>query len=146
MAPPRRPVAYFRTLLRQRSHKVTPARLALLSLLEKIHRPLTVETIMRRLAPHRFDQATIYRTLALLKHSGLVRQVDFHQGHAWYELAGQSEHHHAICTGCGRLEDITDCCADSLDTIALQQSGFAQIKTHALEFFGVCKNCMAKRR
>lgn len=135
----------YRAVLKGTGHKATPARVAMLAALEKSQKPLSAETLIRRLKPHNFDQATIYRTLATLKKAAVIRQIDFQRGHALYELAGRAEHHHIMCTACERVEDVTDCCAQSMDTAALKQSGFAAVTRHSLEFFGVCKRCAARR-
>lgn len=135
-------------VLRSRLHnsltKATPARLAVLDLLTKAEKPVGVEALARELGKQ-FDQATLYRTVQTLEKRGLLRRVDFHHGRAYFELAAREEHHHAVCTQCGTVEDIHDCCAKSMEQIALSQSGFATIAQHALEFFGVCKRCAAKR-
>lgn len=133
-------------LLRQKSQKVTPARLALLRLLAATKKPLSAEAIQRRLGQVAVNQATIYRTLTTLQRAGLVRQVDFQRSRGYWELASLGEHHHAVCRHCGRVEDIKDCCTATMEESALQQSGFAAITHHSLEFFGLCKNCSNQTR
>ncbi len=135
-----------RQLLKQEGFKITPARVAVMALLRRTRKPLTVEDIMWRLPKKSFDLATIYRSLATLRQTGLVRQIDFQQGRALYELADQAEHHHVICTRCESMEDVRDLCTETMEQRALQQSGFAAITQHSLEFFGLCKRCASQTR
>jgi Fe2+ or Zn2+ uptake regulation protein len=130
-----------RSLLKAKSQRITPARVAVLEVLFLSKKPLTVQNILERLRGNVFDQATVYRTLATLKKINVIRQIDFHHDHAYFELASRQEHHHAICIGCNAVEDIKDCCASTMERVALAQSGFASIRHHSLEFFGVCKSC-----
>lgn len=132
---------HWRALLRAKSYRVTRQRLAVLEVLGRTRRPVRAQEILYHLREKSFDQATIYRTLLTLKNSGIVKQIDFQHGAAYYELADRREHHHAICTRCERVEDVADCCVEGMDSAALRQSGFAEITQHALEFFGVCKGC-----
>src|SRR5690348_15697489 len=134
------PTAY-RSALRSAGYKATPQRLALLSVLEKASEPLSIQEILLRCHAQSIDQATIYRTLKTLADIGLVRQVDFAHAHAHFELATGDDHHHLICTSCGRVEDVTGCDFDRLAKRALKHSSFASIDRHSLEFFGTCRKC-----
>jgi Fur family ferric uptake transcriptional regulator len=84
--------------------------------------------------------------LESFKDSGLVRQIDFQHGIAYYELASLGRHHHAVCTDCKLVEDVAGVCSETLNKQALKKSGFAAIKTHSLEFFGLCKSCARKAK
>lgn len=128
-------------ILRERGCKVTPARLAILNVLEKSGKPLSVEKIIHALVTKKLDKVTIYRTLATLKECHLIRQIDFQHGHAHYELSSLGDHHHAVCVKCQTVEDVTPCNLEAMTKTALKQSGFAEITEHALEFFGVCRDC-----
>lgn len=132
---------YFRALLRAKLYKATPARLNILAVLAAAKKPLRVQEILTALGKERADQATVYRTVLALKETGLVKQIDFQQGATYYELVSTDEHHHVVCVKCERVADVRDCCRASMETAALVQSGFAEIKQHSLEFFGLCKAC-----
>ena len=132
---------YFHSQLRKAGYKVTPARLAILSVLNRAKKPLNVQQIMDRLEDKKIDTATVYRNLNTLKTSGLVLHIDFQQTHALYELATKGDHHHVVCTQCDQVEDVHNCALDHMTKEALKQSNFASITNHSLEFFGLCKNC-----
>ncbi|MEX1997933.1 MAG: Fur family transcriptional regulator [Candidatus Andersenbacteria bacterium] len=133
----------FRKLLHAKSYKATPSRLAMLALLSRVTKPLSVPDIRKRLGGKHYDQATVYRTLLMLKKMGIVKQIDFQHGMSYYELSARGDHHHVICTTCERIEDVQECCVVGMDSLVLQQSGFAEITQHSLEFFGICKRCKA---
>ncbi len=95
----------------------------------------------------RTDQATVYRTLNMLKEKGIIKQIDLRHNHAHYELADSADHHHLICLHCGKMEDVAHEDADIMESAVLRTTkNFAEIKTHALEFYGTCKTCAKKMR
>ncbi len=130
----------FSSLLRKSGYKATPSRLAVLSVLEKSKRPLSAKDIIDSLRD--IDQATVYRIINALKVKGLIRQIDLRQNHAHYEIFREEEHHHLICIKCGIIEDVHDCGLDSMHGDILKHSKrFVEVRQHALEFYGICKNC-----
>lgn len=131
----------FRTQLKEAGYRVTPARLALLHVLESSGKPLSVQRIIEQLQEVDVDQATVYRTLNAFHESGIVRSVDFQHGHAHYELSSGPHHHHVVCKECGRVEDIESCGIQEISRRVLQSSRFSEIHEHSLEFFGVCSAC-----
>ena len=53
--------------------------------------------------------ATAYRTLKLLSSIGLLRELDFAEGHKHYELKlDDLPHQHIICTGCNTTVEFED--------------------------------------
>lgn len=121
--------------------RVTAPRIAILATLRAAPEPLSIETILGRLPRGSADQATVYRTLESFVQKGLVHEVVFVPGRTLYELVGD-EHHHIVCTRCGRVEDIhiEDCGRFERD--ALRESKyFKHIERHALELFGICDRC-----
>ena len=131
-------------MLRKSGYKATPSRLAILEVFKKNKNPLSAQEIIDSL-PSDTDQTTVYRTLKSLKGKGVIKQIDLRLNHAHYELAAIADHHHLVCLRCGRIEDVTHCNVETMeDTILRGSRHFAEIKTHALEFYGVCKACAKK--
>ncbi len=128
--------------LRRAGFRATRQRIALLGVLEGTASPLAVEDIVRA-SRAAFDTATAYRMLESFREAGLVKRIDLAQGRALYESSGR-HHHHALCTECGKIVDVEACLPKSLDEQVRKAAGFAQIRDHALEFFGLCTRC-AKR-
>ncbi len=135
----------FPQVLREAGYKATPARLALLKLLQGSKEPLSIGEIMEKLKGAAIDQATVYRILTVLESIGVVRQINLRHGHADYEYVDPKDHHHIICINCNKVEDFIGCNTDKLATLALGQAkNFSKITQHSLEFFGICKSCAAK--
>lgn len=131
-------------LLRKSGYKATAARVAILEYFKKNPRPLSAQHIVDNIGKD-IDQATIYRTIKSLKEKNIIRQVDLRHNHAHYEFADLTEHHHLICTQCGKVEDVHHCDIENMRTIVLKQSKyFGAIQQHSLEFYGVCKACAKK--
>ncbi len=132
-------------LLRSLGQKATPGRVALLEVLEKSPKPLSISGISKALK-NTLDQTTLYRALETLTEKGAVRRVDFQHDHVHYELvAGKKHHHHLICQSCGAVEDIERCITEELTEELLKKSKlFASIETHSLEFYGLCNRCIKK--
>lgn len=107
--------------------------------LEHFKKPVTVKEIFQYLK-RSIDLTSIYRTLELMKSSGVVNEIDFGDDKKRYELTNKNKHHHhLICKNCGDIEDIEMSESKLLDTIK-HKSKFA-ISEHKLEFFGLCPNC-----
>ncbi|MDO8489990.1 MAG: Fur family transcriptional regulator [bacterium] len=130
--------------LRQCGLKATPARLAVLAFMAKQKKPLTVERIITHLE---IDQATLYRNLRAMSEKGLMRRIELQQGHAHYEIIHEdSDHHHLVCTSCGRIEDFDGCSAQGmLESILARSKYFTTIVQHSFELFGACRACETKK-
>jgi len=120
--------------------KVTPTRIAILSVFSADCKPINAEYIFNILRNKKVNLVTIYRTLNIFAKKGIVRIVNVHTESAHYELAGH-HHHHLVCKDCGTIEEIS-ICSQLLDTEALAHSKeFKSIQSHSVEFLGVCKKC-----
>lgn len=128
-------------LLQNSGLKSTEARIALLGLLEKESNPQDVSSIVTSLkfAGVKADQATIYRILEILTSKGLINRLEFGEGKYRYELQ-KSHHHHLICQNCGKIEDVEGNFVDEIENEIRNKKGFL-VRSHSLEFFGICKNC-----
>ena len=124
-------------ILQKNGLKSTSARLAVLDYLEKKKRPVDVLTIIENIedAP---DQATVYRILNIFFDKGLIERIEFGEGKYRYELS-EHHHHHLICSECGRIEEVSGMHLKRFED-EIRRDGFL-IKSHSLEFFGICKNC-----
>lgn len=127
--------------LREASLKVTPARLAVLTLLEQTDTPLDAPSIIEYLQKNKInaDPATVFRMMSVFTNKGITKQLEFGEGKFRYEKVGD-EHHHLICEMCGQVSDISDCNIKGLEKEIQKKKDFL-VKRHSLEFFGLCKNC-----
>lgn len=83
---------------------------------------------------------TVYRTLELLCHIGVVRPIYQGTGAAHYILMVGGSHHHLICNHCHAVIEFDDCFADELEAQLAEKFNF-QVKTHLLEMHGLCQEC-----
>lgn len=126
-------------MLRALHLRATPQRLAVITALARRARPSSVEELVRA-SKNSFDVATAYRTLDVLAAARVVRKLRINDDRALYELA-HDHHHHAVCTSCGTISDISMCIPDDLPKKVKRVSGFSRIDSHTLEFFGLCATC-----
>ena len=128
--------------LREVDLKATPARLAVLKLLEDSKQPIDVSSIKDYLDKKsiKTDPVTVFRIINTFTEKGITKQIQFNEGKFRYELASKDEHHHLICKTCGSIEDISDCNIEDLEKEIESRKGF-KVQSHSLEFFGVCGRC-----
>jgi len=142
-AHPQQELSVLTNRLRHQSRKITGPRRAILEILRQHPHPLTNQEIFAALRHSRCDLATVYRAMHLLVEIGLVKQFDFGDGKARFELVGEGgdrHHHHLVCTDCAEIVEIEECILDRLEKQIAAQNGFAAV-THKLEFFGICSRC-----
>lgn len=131
-----------RNELKEASLKATPARLAILKLLESTDKPVDVAAIRSfvRESHSQTNPATIFRILNSFTKRGLAKQVYLNEAKARYERASKMDHHHLICESCGKVEDISDCAINELEKDIKKKKDFL-VKSHSMEFFGLCHRC-----
>lgn len=131
-----------KTELNEANLRATPARLALMELLETTDKPLDVQTMIAFLE-HRSikaDPATVFRIVNMFTEKGIVKPIQLHEGKFRYELSNKADHHHLVCEKCGEIEDISDCNIDALEKEIERKKHF-KVTSHSLEFFGICQSC-----
>jgi len=130
-----------RDTIRGKGLRITPARLAVFSILSDSEKPLDISNIIAQISKRHVDadQATIYRIIDNFMKKDLITKLQFQERKFYYEVKGE-EHHHAICTKCGRIEDISTCNIKRLEREIEKDKGFT-VSQHSLEFYGVCSRC-----
>ena len=130
------------------SGRLTPARNAICSFLKNHQEPVDYEQILAFLKKHklRVNKTTVYRQLDSLLKEGLIQELDFGEGKKRYEMKQEHHHHHLLCTNCHKVEcvDIKDDFHNEEKKI-LRNNNF-KVKSHVLEFFGICGNCQEKNK
>lgn len=132
--------------LKDKGYKLTPQRRAIVDMIirnEGNH--LTTEEIydlVRTDCPE-IGLATVYRTVQLLEELGVVSKLDLNDGCSRYELVHTEEnhqHHHLICTNCGRVIEVEGDLLEVLEHNIEEKYNF-KIKNHSVKFYGLCSNC-----
>jgi Fe2+ or Zn2+ uptake regulation protein len=129
------------------SLRETPARLALLNLLETSDKPIDVQTMIDYLEKNDLntDPATVFRIVNMFTEKGLTKQIQLQEGKFRYELTDKEDHHHLVCTSCGDIQDISDCNIEVLESHIEKKKNF-KVTSHSLEFFGICSKCLVKSK
>ena len=97
---------------------------------------------------HQDRLATIYRTVQVLLDLHVIDKVTFDDGFTRYELNGEESasghrHHHAICTGCGKVYSLESDLLDSLEEEVMEKLGFL-VTNHEVKLYGLCSECRTK--
>lgn len=131
--------------LNEASLRATPARIAVMKFLEDTNTPVDVQMIKDYLARQNIstDAATVFRIINIFTEKGITKQISFNEGKFRYELASHEDHHHLICKNCDKIEDFSDCAIPALEKNIQKKNKF-HVLSHALEFYGLCRNCLAK--
>ncbi len=129
-------------LLQKHGYRLTLGRIALLSFLSDIKKPVSAGDIQKGMK-YKMDKVTLYRALEEFSKSKIVAKINLQETAIYYELLQKNHHHHHIvCEKCGKIEDIEHCEQTNLQKKILKHSkSFTTINSHSLEFFGVCKTC-----
>ncbi len=127
--------------LRRHGYKITPPRLAVLEVIEGRGEHLNPNEILdlaKDIHPA-LGRATVYRTLELLTQLGIVRPIYVGEMGPTY-IRADGDHHHLVCSACGRVFDFDQCVADQMTQELCDRFGFC-ITSHLLEFYGLCADC-----
>ena len=132
--------------LRRAGKRLTPQRRLILEILFRADDHLDAQEIheQARRRETSLSLATVYRTLSVLKETGLVHELHLDDEHHHYELAGKEEHSHLVCLGCG--------CVIEVDNTTFVEAAAAvgrahdfEITTTQVELSGYCRDCSAER-
>lgn len=138
-----RPDATADALIRGAGLRVTATRVAVLEALRD--RPhATANDVFARLVgslPGTSKQS-VYNALGDFADAGLARRIEPAGHSGTFELRVGDNHHHVVCTRCGRIDDV-DCVVGAAPCLhAPEGSGFV-IETAEVTFWGVCPDCRA---
>jgi Fe2+ or Zn2+ uptake regulation protein len=88
--------------LRAAGKRITPQRKLVLAILARGGGHLDAHDIYERARRQdvRLSLSTVYRTLGVLKETGVVRELHLDGEHHHYELDGKDEHSHLVCLVC----------------------------------------------
>jgi Fur family ferric uptake transcriptional regulator len=87
---------------------------------------------------------TVYRTLQVLADAGEVDMMRLPGGEQLYRRCSPTHHHHLVCRGCGRTEEVAGPAVESWADRVAAQHGFVDVD-HTVEVFGTCAECAVRR-
>lgn len=131
--------------LATRSIRLTRQRRVVLQVMDTAPRHLDAGEILARAQKidPQITRVTVYRTLDLLKHHGLIDELDLlHlRGHRhYYESHGPRDHIHIACLRCGKVREFESALYEQLKKQIEQDCGM-EITLARTEVGGYCKNC-----
>lgn len=121
------------SILTERGYRITHVRKEIVSLLANAAHPLTVQGVVECAQA---DEASVYRTISLLLHEGLLETIYLSGDQPSYALTFE-HHHHTVCTECGYTQHLP--CTD-LST-PRTPDGFAMLTHHEVTHYGLCTKC-----
>src|SRR5437588_10737096 len=135
--------------LKERGVRLTRQRQILLEVIDKTGEHLDAERLyqMAKEKDPKLNRVTVYRTLKMLKHGGLVDELDLmhHAGDQhYYETRLKQEHAHVVCLRCGRVEEFFGEPLRMMREEIQRDLGF-QILLARTEVGGYCSHCQALR-
>lgn len=128
--------------LNQQGYRLTPQRIMILSAIENSDNHISAEEIHAQIVVKypQVNISTVYRTLELLKHLGLVTETDLGEGRVRYHPAEKGHHHHLVCRQCGAIIDLDESLLAPLKNAVFQEYRFDADLRH-LAILGRCANC-----
>ncbi|MDM8529368.1 Fur family transcriptional regulator [Anaerolineales bacterium HSG24] len=136
-----REMSQLKKALKQAGYKLTPARLAVIGVLQTHCEHYSHQQILtegRKIYP-KLSRATVYRTMELLVDLRLVRPIYLNDPTQRFVMA-TGGHHHLVCSNCGDTIEFDHCTTEQLAQELATKYNF-QINSHLLEFQGLCKAC-----
>jgi Fur family peroxide stress response transcriptional regulator len=130
--------------LKQRDYRLTPQRVELVRLIAISEGHPSAAQLYERVRTRfpTMSQATVYKTLALLKEMNQVQEVDLH-GDSHYDGNRPAPHPHLICMHCKRIMDAEMELSPGLISQLEQASGY-QIIRPQITFLGLCPDCKGR--
>jgi Fur family ferric uptake transcriptional regulator len=131
--------------LRRIDQRYTSGRRAIIELLVTAGHPVSIGDIAEELPW--LPRSSAYRHLTDLQTAGLIRRVAASDEFTRFELAEDltEHHHHLLCTGCGKVTDVTPPAGFERQLSGAVASstgaeGF-QAHSHRLDVLGLCAAC-----
>lgn len=135
--------------LKEQGIRLTRQRKILLELIDRSGQHLDAERLYRlaRTKDPKLNRVTVYRTLKMLKESGLVDELDlmhFSGDQHYYETRMKQEHAHIICLNCGKVEEFFGEPLHKLRRQVESHLGY-QVLLARTEIGGYCPHCQVLR-
>jgi Fur family transcriptional regulator, ferric uptake regulator len=134
-----------RSALKRQGVRLTRQRRVLLDVMDRAEQHLTADAILERAQKidPRVHRVTVYRTLEMLKHRGLLDELDLLHinGHRhYYESHGVRDHIHVACLRCGKVREVESDLYEQLKRQISRDTGI-EITVSRTEIGGYCEAC-----
>lgn len=127
--------------LRDSGLRVTKQRLAVLNALDEQSHSTADEVLYTvRASLPEITVQSVYTVLKSLNDVSLVRKLDLPDSPSRYETRAADNHHHAVCTRCGHIEDIA-CTVGDAPCLTPSETNGMTILSADVVFRGICQDC-----
>jgi Fur family ferric uptake transcriptional regulator len=127
--------------------RITASRRAVVQVLQEARAPLPPQEILEqgKRIHRKLGLVTVYRTLALLTESDLVRRVHREDGCHGYVMASPGHRHHVICRRCGSAVEFPG--EDDIHALIerVEAGTGYRVEDHLLQLFGLCPDCQEQK-
>jgi len=132
------------TALREHAFRLTPQRVELVRLIAASEGHPSAAQIYAKIRTRfpTMSQATVYKTLALLKEMNQVLEIDLRDD-SHYDGNRPHPHPHLICIQCNKIVD-GDLELDPSSIKKLEKTSGYQIVRPQIAFYGTCPDCRKK--
>ena len=118
-------------ILKKNRLKVTPNRLEILELINKLDMDATIKNILSNTT---IDKSTVYRIVEAFLEKNVIETSINYKNELYYMI--KEEHKHYIkCIKCHKKQEINICPIEEIE-----EKGFKVIN-HKIEIDGICNNC-----
>jgi len=133
-------------ILRASGRRITSQRKLILNIIQEHGGHLSADEIyhLAREKQPRLSLSTVYRTLEMLRESGLISELRLDRDLLRYEIQRDEEHQHLICLSCGRVIEFKCAHCTRMHQDLAAQHGF-KITGSRVELLGYCAECQQKQ-
>jgi len=129
--------------IRRRGGKLTRQRLLIIQVLDECQDHMDADAVYEEAKKRdpRISLATVYRSLALMKETGLIEEHRLGQKHGHFEKTQRLPHAHFTCQSCGTVIELD---VPSIVDLAqqLEDQHHLDISSMDLELEGICPDCL----
>ena len=139
------PTADHSTALRAAGLRVTAPRLATMEAVEQLpHADADAVAQAVRTSLGTISRQAVYDILGALTDAEILRRVSVGGRSMLYEMHRHDNHHHLVCTQCGRLEDVP-CAVGHAPCLTPQEDHGSEIEVAEVVSRGLCSDCRRER-
>lgn len=128
-------------LLRKHGMRATKNRIEVLMFMENQKHPIGISVLQAEFPS--INEATLYRMASDFVEKSVWKTFDLGHSHTDYESANRPHHHHAVCEGCGIVEEVYGCQKECqlIKTFGRNVKKFQTLNVPSTAIFGTCTNC-----
>lgn len=125
--------------------RITPQRYGVLEYLIETDSHPTADDIYKALKGRfpNMSVATVYNNLRVFIQHNLVKELNYGDASSRFDF-NSTEHYHAVCTQCGKIEDVYYPGLEKVEKAAEELTGFV-ITSHRMELYGLCEDCQREK-